>query len=99
LQQTLWASLGDALLVMPTVPHVAPPIARVAGDPDLFAQVNLKTIGNTLLGNMLNACGLAVPNGLGQAGMPTSLLLNAAPGQEPRLLRAGLALESAIAGD
>ena len=99
LQQTLWASLGDALLVMPTVPHVAPPIARVAGDPDLFAQVNLKTIGNTLLGNMLNACGLAVPNGLGQAGMPTSLLLNAAPGQEARLLRAGLALESAIAGD
>ena len=28
LQRSLWATLGDALLVMPTVPHVAPALAR-----------------------------------------------------------------------
>jgi aspartyl-tRNA(Asn)/glutamyl-tRNA(Gln) amidotransferase subunit A len=99
LQRSLWATLGDALLVMPTVPHVAPPIASVAADPDVFARVNLKTICNTLPGNMLNTCGLALPNGLGAAQMPTSLLLSAPAGQEARLLCAGIALAPIIAGD
>ncbi|MDH6147601.1 MULTISPECIES: amidase family protein [Paraburkholderia] len=99
LQRSLWATLGDALLVMPTVPHVAPPIAPLAADPDVFARVNLKTICNTLLGNMLNTCGLALPNGVGAAQMPTSLLLSAPAAHEARLLRAGVALAPIIAGD
>jgi aspartyl-tRNA(Asn)/glutamyl-tRNA(Gln) amidotransferase subunit A len=98
LQRSLWATLGDALLVMPTVPHVAPPIAPLAADPDVFARVNLKTICNTLLGNMLNTCGLALPNGLGAAQMPTSLLLSAPAAHEARLLRAGVGLAPIIAG-
>jgi aspartyl-tRNA(Asn)/glutamyl-tRNA(Gln) amidotransferase subunit A len=99
LQRSLWATLGDALLVMPTVPHVAPPIAPLAADPELFARVNLKTICNTLLGNMLNTCGLALPNGMGAARMPTSLLLSAPAAQEARLLSAGVALAPLVAGN
>lgn len=99
LQRSLWTTLGEALLVMPTVPHVAPPIAPLAADADEFARVNLKTICNTLLGNMLNACGLALPNGLGAAQMPTSLLLSAPAAHEARLLRAGFALAPIIADD
>ncbi len=99
LQRSLWATLGDALLVMPTVPHVAPPIAPLAADLDMFTQVNLKTIRNTILGNMLNACGLALPNGVGDAAMPTSLLLCAPASHEARLLRTGYALEKVIAGN
>jgi aspartyl-tRNA(Asn)/glutamyl-tRNA(Gln) amidotransferase subunit A len=99
LQRALWATLGDALLVMPTVPHVAPPIAPLAADPDEFARVNLKTICNTSLGNLLNTCGLALPNGLGAARMPTSLLLSAPARHEARLLQAGIALASIIAGE
>jgi aspartyl-tRNA(Asn)/glutamyl-tRNA(Gln) amidotransferase subunit A len=97
LERSLWQSLGDALLVMPTVPHVAPPIAPLAADMDLFAAVNLKTIRNTILGNMLNNCGLALPNGFGAAQMPTSLLLNAPSGQETRLLQAGMILAGIVA--
>jgi aspartyl-tRNA(Asn)/glutamyl-tRNA(Gln) amidotransferase subunit A len=97
LQRSLSARLGDALLVMPTVPHVAPPIAPLAADPDMFARVNLMTICNTLLGNMLNTCGLALPNGLGAARMPTSLLLSAPAAQEARLLSAGVALAPLVA--
>lgn len=97
LQRSLWETLGDALLVMPTVPHVAPPIAPLAANPDVFVRVNLKTICNTLLGNMLNTCGLALPNGLGAAQMPTSLLLSGPAAQEARLLRAGIALAPIIA--
>jgi len=96
LAQSLRQSLGDALLVMPTVPHVAPPIAPLAADPDHFAAFNLKTIRNTMLGNMLNLCGLALPNGTGAAGMPTSLLVNAPQDQEARLLRTGMALEGIV---
>jgi aspartyl-tRNA(Asn)/glutamyl-tRNA(Gln) amidotransferase subunit A len=99
LQRSLWATLGDALLAMPTVPHVAPPIAPLVADPDDFARVNLKTICNTMLGNMLNTCGLALPNGLGAARMPTSLLLSAPATHEARLLRAGVALAPIVAGD
>ncbi|MBN3846972.1 MULTISPECIES: amidase family protein [Burkholderiaceae] len=97
LRRSLWASLGNALLVMPTVPHVAPPIEPLAANDDLFAQVNLKTICNTILGSMLNTCGLALPNGLGEAGLPTSFLLCAPASHESRLLRAGGALEKVIA--
>jgi aspartyl-tRNA(Asn)/glutamyl-tRNA(Gln) amidotransferase subunit A len=99
LQHSLWATLGDAVLVMPTVPHVAPPLAPLAADADYFAAVNLKTIGNTMLGSMLNTCGLALPNGLGAARMPTSLLLSAAAAQEARLLRCGMALAAIVADD
>jgi aspartyl-tRNA(Asn)/glutamyl-tRNA(Gln) amidotransferase subunit A len=98
LQRSLWPRLGDALLVMPTVPHVAPPIAPLAADPEYFAGVNLKTIANTMPGNMLNSCGLALPNGIGAAGMPTSLLLGARTGQEQRLLRAGMMLAGIFKG-
>jgi aspartyl-tRNA(Asn)/glutamyl-tRNA(Gln) amidotransferase subunit A len=98
-QHSLWATLGDALLAMPTVPHVAPALAPLEADADYFAAVNLKTIRNTMLGSMLNTCGLALPNGFGAAQMPTSLLLSAPAGQEVRLLRAGMALAGIIADD
>jgi aspartyl-tRNA(Asn)/glutamyl-tRNA(Gln) amidotransferase subunit A len=99
LQRSLWERLGGALLAMPTVPHVAPPIAPLAADADYFAAVNLKTIGNTILGSMLNTCGLALPNGSGAAQMPTSLLLSAAAGRETQLLQAGMALAGIVADD
>jgi aspartyl-tRNA(Asn)/glutamyl-tRNA(Gln) amidotransferase subunit A len=47
---------------------------------------------------MLNTCGLALPNGLGAAQMPTSLLLSAPAAHEARLLRAGVGLAPIIAG-
>lgn len=99
LQHSLWTTIGDALLVMPTVPHVAPALAPLAADADYFAAVNLKTIRNTMLGSMLNTCGLALPNGFGAAQMPTSLLLSAPAGQEVRLLRAGMVLAGIMADD
>lgn len=92
LGRSLWESLDGALLATPTVPHVAPLLAPVEADADLFASVNLKTITFTLLGSMLGSTGLALPNGAGAAGMPTSILFSAAPGDEDRLLCAGLAL-------
>jgi hypothetical protein len=49
------------LLVSPTLPHVAPPIARLIADDELFFAMNGKTLRNTLIGNFLEErrCGHA----------------------------------------
>ncbi|MES2149054.1 MAG: amidase [Pseudomonadota bacterium] len=96
LQRALWAAAGDALLVMPTVAHVAPPLAPLEADLNYFAEVNLKTLRNTMLGNMLDLCGLALPNGVGHAQMPTGILFNAQAGREDFLLRAGIAISEVL---
>lgn len=95
----LSARLDGAFLAMPTAPHVAPEIAPLEADDALFHQVNLRTLRNTAIGNFLNLPGVAVPNGVGAAGMPTSFLLSAPGGQDARLLGAVLALETVIRGE
>jgi len=96
LRESLWSAIGDDLIAMPTVAHVAPAMAAVQDDIDAFAAVNAKTIRNTLWANMLNMCALAIPNGTGEAGMPTSAAFYAAGGGEDRLLKTGEALDDII---
>jgi aspartyl-tRNA(Asn)/glutamyl-tRNA(Gln) amidotransferase subunit A len=67
------------ILVSPTLPHVAMPIAPVAADDDLFVKTNGKTLRNTLIGNFLDWCGVSIPCGTGDAGMPVGLLLSGLP--------------------
>lgn len=95
LTAALAAELDGALLAFPTVVHAAPEIAPLEADIDLYHQVNLRTLRNTMIGNILTMCGLALPTGLDGRGLPTSLLLSAPAGDEPRLLAIGLAAEAA----
>lgn len=90
--------LGDAILLCPTTPGVAMPIAPLEADMELFFHHNFRTLRNTSLGNFLDWCGLSVPNGADADGMPAGLLLNAAHGRDRALLAAGLALEATIRG-
>jgi aspartyl-tRNA(Asn)/glutamyl-tRNA(Gln) amidotransferase subunit A len=93
----LRASLGSSFLVMPTVPHTAPAIAPLEADDERFFKVNLKTLRNTSIGNILGTPGVALPNGRDRNGLPTSLLISALAGDDDRLLAAALALEPVIA--
>ena len=88
--------LGDALLAIPTVAHVAPEIAPLEADDELFHAVNVKTLRNTMIGNFLDLCSLALPNGTDDSGMPTSFQLSASGGQDERLLSYGLAVEAVL---
>lgn len=97
--ETAAALDGHCLVAVPTVPHVAPPIAALEADGDLFLAVNAKTLRNTLLGNFLDWCGVSVPNGVGAAGLPTGFLLSGAPGRDDHLLSVALAAEALIRGD
>ncbi len=96
LKAELAADLDGAALVMPTTVHVAPPIAPLEADEALFHSTNLRTLRNTMLGNFLDLCGLAIPSGRTPAGMPASILFNLPAGEDDRLLSLGLELDRVL---
>ncbi|KQS65597.1 hypothetical protein ASG39_10415 [Rhizobium sp. Leaf371] len=87
------------LLAHPTLPHVAPPIAPLLADDALFVETNFRTLRNTLVGNFLDGCGISIPCGTGDAGMPAGFLLSAPQGEDRRLLSVALAAEHIIRGE
>lgn len=88
--------IGSAIVTFPTIPHVAPPIAALEADDDLFFRTNAKTLRNASLGNFLDWCGVSLPCGTGEAGMPVGLLLSAPPNADEALLSASLAVETVV---
>ncbi len=96
LMAELAADLDGAVLVMPTTVHVAPPIAPLEADEALFHSTNLRTLRNTMLGNFLDLCGLAIPSGYTPAGMPASILFSLPGGEDDRLLSLGLELDRVL---
>lgn len=90
--------LGDALLICPTTPSVAMPIAPLEADVEVFFHHNFRTLRHTAPGNFLDWCGLSIPNGSDGDGMPTGLMVCARHGRDAALLAAGLALEMTIRG-
>jgi aspartyl-tRNA(Asn)/glutamyl-tRNA(Gln) amidotransferase subunit A len=103
-RQRLIAALGDnleagELMAHPTLPHVAQPIAPLLADDDLFFKVNGKTLRNTSIGNFLDGCGVSIPCGTGDAGMPVGFLLSGQRNEDGRLLSAALSAEAVIRGD
>ena len=94
LSDALHARIAEhGLLVMPTSPHLPPLTQMLLDDEAYFTEKNLLTLRNTRLGNLLICSSLTVPTGTPMCGF----MLFAAPGQEARLLRAGRAIEKALA--
>jgi aspartyl-tRNA(Asn)/glutamyl-tRNA(Gln) amidotransferase subunit A len=91
--------VGDRLIAFPTVAHVAPPIAPLEQDDELFFATNNKTLRNTMFGNFLDWCGVSVPCGTGEAGMPVGPMLSATARRDEVLLGTALAAEAVIRGD
>jgi aspartyl-tRNA(Asn)/glutamyl-tRNA(Gln) amidotransferase subunit A len=91
--------MRGALLAWPTTPITAPEAAPLEADDEVFYRVNLLSLRNTTPGNMVDLCGVAIPNGRNAAGMPTSLLLSAGHGDDERLLPAAIEIERVIAAE
>jgi aspartyl-tRNA(Asn)/glutamyl-tRNA(Gln) amidotransferase subunit A len=91
--------VGDRFVAFPSVAHVAPPIAPLEDDDELFLATNGKTLRNTMLGNFLDWCGVSIPCGTGDADMPVGFLLSALRGRDEALLSAALSTEMIIRGD
>lgn len=92
------AALGNALLICPTTPTVAMPIAPLEADVEVFFHHNFRTLQNTAIGNFLDWCGLSIPSGQDSDGMPTGFMLCAQRGRDRDVLAAGLAIEPAVRG-
>ncbi|TCL74847.1 amidase [Rhizobium sp. BK251] len=91
--------VGDRLIAFPTVAHVAPPLEPLIADDDLFFATNGRTLRNTSIGNFLDWCGVSIPCGTGDAGMPVGFLLSATANRDEALLSVALAAEAVIRGE
>ncbi|KAA0949748.1 MULTISPECIES: amidase [unclassified Pseudomonas] len=96
LQQQLIDELDGAILITPTVAHVAPALAPLEADDQLFVSTNLATLRLTMPGSLLDMPGVTLPSGRDALGLPTGLLLSAPSGEDARLLRAALSVETAL---
>lgn len=96
LQQQITDELDGAFLITPSVAHVAPPLAPLEADDELFMRTNLATLRLTMPGSLLNLPGVSLPSGCDGQGLPTGMLISAPPGEDSRLLRIALAVEAAL---
>ena len=95
-QAAFAAELAGALLLTPAAPHVAPEIAPLEADDDVFLATNATTLRITMPTSFLDAPGVALPIGPAEAGLPASLLVSGASGDDDRVLAAALAIEAAL---
>ncbi len=96
LQARVIDELDGAILVTPTVGHVAPELAPLDADPEVFARVNIATLRLTMIGSFLDMPGLAMPSGADYQGLPTSVQFSLPSGDDDRLLSAGLSIDAAL---
>ncbi|SEH22011.1 aspartyl-tRNA(Asn)/glutamyl-tRNA(Gln) amidotransferase subunit A [Rhizobium sp. NFR12] len=92
------ALIAGRLVAFPSVAHVAPAIAPLKADDEAFFAANGRTLRNTGYGNFLDWCGVSIPCGTGEAGMPVGFLLSAVAHDDEMLLAAAMGAEEVIRG-
>lgn len=94
IESTRVAAPYDALL-MPTVAVVAPAIAPLLADDQLYGKTNLAILRNPSVVNFLDGCALSIPcHQVGEG--PVGLMIVGQSGEDRHLLAVGLAVESAL---
>jgi aspartyl-tRNA(Asn)/glutamyl-tRNA(Gln) amidotransferase subunit A len=84
------------VLVMPTVPRIAPRIEDLERNPETFRLANSNMLRNTSLINFLDGCALTLPIHAPRQA-PVGLMVVGFSGEDERVLSAGLAMETALA--
>ena len=84
----------DGYLV-PTTMLPARPLAEVDATPESYARFNGEYLRNTSIANRLGWCGLSVPCGFTDDGLPIGLMIHAPAMHEDVVLRIGHAYQSA----
>ena len=96
LQQQTADALGDTFLLFPTTVITAPAIEELEADDELFKQVNLLTLRNTMPGNYLGTPGVSLKIGEDGKGLPIGALVSAPADDDDRLLSVCKALEAVL---
>ncbi len=84
----------DGFLV-PATMLPARPLAEVDATAESYARMNGEYLRNTSIGNRLEWCGLSVPCGFTDDGLPIGLMIHAAAMHEHVVLRVGDAFQAA----
>jgi len=84
------------VLLMPTVPRIAPPIEHLEKDADAFRLANASMLRNTSLINFLDGCALSLPIQPAREA-PVGLMVVGFSREDERVLSAGLAIEAGLA--
>ena len=100
LRERVRATIGARLagfdgVVQPTVPIVAPEIARVAADDDVYVRTNALILRNTSIANFLDACAVTIPC-QASGELPVGFQILAPSGNDAALLAVGAAVETVI---
>ena len=83
------------IVLCPATMIAARSLAEANSSIERYSELNLAYLRNTAIGNILNLCGLSVPCGFNDDGLPIGLMMYARPFGERDLLRAGAAFQSA----
>ncbi len=62
------AIAGADAVIWATASILPPETARVAADPDYYRAVNLRTLRNTRLGNLMGLAAISLPTGIPACG-------------------------------
>ena len=84
---------GVDAVVSPTAALMPPAIDRLISDDAYYKAVNIKTLRNTRLANLMGLCSLTLPTGTPGCGV----MFGMPGGDDARLLRLGAAAERALA--
>ena len=89
------ADVHTSLMIMPTVPVVAPALAPLQASDETYGSTNLLLLRNPTLINFLDGCALSLPcHRAGDA--PVGLMLAAPGARDADVLSAGAALEAVL---
>jgi len=96
LRASMQQSLAQVdVLLAPTTAGPALPVSEVDLPHEQHKPISRRYSRNTRIGNLLDLCGLSLPCGFTEAGLPIGLMLQALPFREDLVLQAGHAYEQA----
>jgi aspartyl-tRNA(Asn)/glutamyl-tRNA(Gln) amidotransferase subunit A len=82
------------VLALPTVPIVAPPIAPMLTDDDLYFRTNLLVLRNSMIGNFFDLAGISLP--IPGTALPVGFMLMARHGRDRDLLEIAAGVEAEL---
>jgi aspartyl-tRNA(Asn)/glutamyl-tRNA(Gln) amidotransferase subunit A len=83
------------VIVMPTVPQIAPVLSQIDNDEDNYHRANLLMLRNPTVTNFLDGCAVSIPCHEPDAA-PVGLMLMGMDGADQKILRIGMTVENAL---
>ena len=83
------------VLLLPTTPMIAPPIADLVESDEAYFEANVLMLRNTSIINQIDGCALSIPSHRAETP-PTGLMVAGTSMQDKKILGIGLSVEQAL---